>query len=141
MERQEILKRLFKIKKCHNLDISEQLDILNKSEEVPFSIIEFINKYDYKIEDFMEALKSKEFYKSLKTPKNEFSTLKGLSSMLTHSIIEIEKNGKQKDLIVDSLKLEKILNALHSYIVLNKGEKVDEVVKEIKEILHKEGEK
>lgn len=142
MDRQEVLRKLFKIKQCYEVDITEQLDLLGKDDKVPEDVKKFVSSYEYKVEDFMEALKGKEFYKSLKNPKNKFTRLKGLSSMLTHSIIEIEQNEKHKSFIAESLQLERVIEALRSYLVLDDVSCAEEMVDELKEVINvKVGEK
>jgi len=136
MERQEALKGLFRIKSFYHLDISEQLDKLGSAEDVPEDVENFINKYDYKIEHFLENLKEKEFYKSLKNPKTDFVALKGLSSLITHALIEVEKKPEQKPLIVEKLKVVEVTKALQTYLLTDNKDETFQLIKEIKETIN-----
>ncbi len=138
--REEAIRKLFKLKDCYDLDITEMLDILNKSDGVPEKIIEFINTYDYNIETFFEHLKNKQFYKAIKSSTNEYEMIKGLSSLLTHIIIEIEKYPERKSLISESLLVDEILSSLYSYFLKNTTADIKSLTEKIQNLL-KEGEK
>lgn len=137
MERHEALKKLFQIKSSFEVDISDYLEELNKNEGVTEKVTNFIGDYEYNVEDFLEHLSTKEFYKSLKKSKNDYSSLKGLSSMLTHILIEIEQKPKQKKLIVDSLNVEEILKSLHDYFILDDSDTAKELSEQISRVIKK----
>jgi len=135
MDRKNALKKLFKLKNVYNISISEQLEKLNSHDGVPREVIDFIEKHDYDITDFFTVLKEKQFYKSLKNPKDLYAKMKGLSSMLTHIIIEIEQNPEKKDLIVDALEVEKILTVFDSYFFEGDTSKLNNLVEKVKNVI------
>ena len=135
MDRDTAIKKLFMLKEVYNLDISDSLNELNNFDGVPESVVTFINTHDYSIDTFFNYLKEKQFYKSITKSKNDYEQLKGLSSFLTHAIIEIEKYPGRKKLITESLKLESVIDSLYLYFIKDDIKEAKNIIKEIKLLL------
>jgi len=68
----------------------------------------------------VEKLKRKSVYRTLKKiqegcAENSLTTLKGLSSLLTHTVIEVEQGGKEFQILVPSI-LEEINKVVYNLL-------------------------
>lgn len=103
---------LFRIKKERRVDVSEQLDALASSRDVPQSVISFISSFDERtVDDFINVIsKTKPFYsKIVFNYEDDVSKyVKALLSLLTHIKITIDKNIDLRDDLVKLFDVESI---------------------------------
>lgn len=113
---------LLEIKKTKNVDINEQIKLIAGKEDVPLSVVKFINEYIPQQQIItLEHIHSKRHKNPLyKNLVNENSTVEdkaiALSSLLTQTMIglkNIDDDNKQD--YCKTMMVEEILKAIDSY--------------------------
>lgn len=113
---------LLKIKKTENININEQVELIAGKEEVPLSVVKFINKY-YPQQQIttLEHIHSKRhknpLYKNLVNENlNVEDKAIALSSLLTQTMIGLKNiDDDSKEDYCKTMMTEEILDAINSY--------------------------
>lgn len=114
MNKSQAYSKLFELSNS-GIDITEPINQLAVSESVPNSVLSFLSSYDKFGIEFIEKLKSKKFYKSVTESTDIGDQAKGLSSLITHLIIEIESNPSSRAQVLECIDTDKLIEGIRSY--------------------------
>lgn len=129
MNKSDFYKALVALKRSSGIDVSKEILDLSKSHNdvIPSSVIHLLNDndcmiYPYKLYD---KLSGKPVMKNILSSDKDSAAkvAKTLSSLITHSIVEVETMGDYlpKD-FYDTMRLESILTALVMYLAVGNTE-------------------
>ena len=139
--RSDVYKLLFKIEDEKNVDVSEYVDMLGTTDDIPGGVIDFLKSKGYVEypEKLFINLKNKPLTKSLKSflegKISDDEKAKLLSSYLTHYIIELEslEDESERFKLFDDFKIEQLLSSLLQYLGLNQSAMMTEFLTELGE--------
>jgi hypothetical protein len=137
MTKEEAYSKLFELSN-NGIDINEQITELAISNEVPESVINFLNDQSSNYLEFLDDLRDKKFYKTLTESSDPMELSKALSSMITHTLIEMQNHPDKKSVIKNNLNIAEILESLNDYILNNNEEKLMTTVRSITKLLRKD---
>lgn len=136
MKKSEAYSRLFELND-QGVDVAVPIAELAKSTSVPESVMSFLSEYDKFNLEFISQLTTKKFYKNIVESTDPIEQAKGLSSFITHLLIEIQNVPESKELILHSIDVVSIMDNLKEFIVSNDTTKLTESVDYVRVLLKK----
>ena len=145
LTKKEIIQKLYDIEEKHHIKLGREVQKVVRNEIVPIEVIKVINKYDktfleiYSAYNNIYMAKSRNpLYRNLKNPNIEISELAiALSSLMTKILISCSKmdNYYDRQLFCTAVGVADINEAINDYTLNGDSEKLEEVGKQVRELL------
>ena len=134
MKKSDAYIKLFKLQE-NGQNISSYIEMLAKSDNVPFEVLNFLEGVGSVDTSYLSDLKTKKFYKTIMESDNVFEQAKGLSSFVTHTLIEISNNPDSRKIISESIDIKQINDSLSNFVRSGNSSYIVESVDYVKTIL------
>lgn len=138
MEKSDAYMKLFKLQENgHN--ISKYIELLAKSDEVPAEVLNYLESFTNKVTStkYLSELKTKKFYKTIMESDNIYEQAKGLSSFVTHTLIELSNHPEVRLAISESVDIKLINDSLTNFMNSGKADYISESIKYVKSVLQR----
>lgn len=137
MDKNQAYRSLVLISEKYGVDITEYVEDIALNETITDKSLRFIMSYENAPTEFLESLKDKKFYKTLREETSPVEVSKALSSLFTHALIEVAKNPESRSVIMSSINASELLESLKEYALNGDSVKMTESASYIMSIYNK----